>query len=124
MERHFKIFKKSSLLLVCFFLFCLSACKIYESPTSLNEASFSDEKGVLKVTLNTGDELMFDKIISENERYYGLKKENGNEIRQELDLQEVKNVQRINKRSSSFVNVLGVAVGVGSLYFLYAMFGG
>ena len=124
MGMRFKIINYNKYLAISFILFSFISCKLYESPTSLNEASFSDEKGVLKVTLKDGEELMYDRIISDNNRYYGIKREKGREVRDELDVLNVENVQRINKRSSSFVNVLGVAVGLGSLYFLYAMFGG
>jgi hypothetical protein len=101
--------------------FILQACKGYKDPISL-EAAQRDRLDYVKVTLNNGDERVFELIEYRDGSYYGVTKEDGEQVRIELDQNEVQEVKQKDKKSSSFVRIMGVLVGIGGVALLVLMF--
>ena len=74
-----KIFNKNfhkilGLLLV---LMLFQSCSTYKKSTNLEQASQSEEKGYVKVTMANGDEYIYESIELKENNYYGVKTVNG-----------------------------------------------
>jgi len=107
---------------ILFLFFLLVGCKAYHSAIPLNEAINKDHAGLLKVTLNNGDEYIYENIINENGITYGVAIKNGLEQKTELKQSDVKKVEIKNKKSSTGLNILGVGVGVSAIVLGILMF--
>lgn len=100
------------LLLLCSLIV---SCKVFQDPISLNEAVNNTEKGYYKVTLNNGDEFIYQSILIEGDTYYGINK-NKNEVTETLLIKnDIQSIQKQNTKSSGFSNFLGIGVGIGSI---------
>lgn len=121
-----KIFNKNfhkilGLLLV---LMLLQSCKVYQKSTNLEQASQSEEKGFVKVTMANGDEYIYESIELKENNYYGVKTVNGEIIKTMLLKEDVLKVERQNKKSSGFFSVTGIVIGAASIVLGILMFGG
>ena len=121
-----KIFNKNfhkilGLLLV---LMLLQSCKVYQKSTNLEQASQSEEKGYVKVTMANGDEYIYESIELKENNYYGVKTVNGEIIKTVLLKEDVLKVERQNKKSSGFFSVTGIVIGAASIVLGILMFGG
>ena len=121
-----KIFNKNfhkilGLLLV---LMLLQSCKVYQKSTNLEQASQSEEKGFVKVTMANGDEYIYESIELKENNYYGVKTVNGEIIKTVLLKEDVLKVERQNKKSSGFFSVTGIVIGAASIVLGILMFGG
>ena len=121
-----KIFNKNfhkilGLLLV---LMLLQNCKVYQKSTNLEQASQSEEKGFVKVTMANGDEYIYESIEHKENNYYGVKTVNGEITKTALLKEDVLKVERQNKKSSGFFSITGIVIGVASIVLGILMFGG
>lgn len=121
-----KIFNKNfhkilGLLLV---LMLLQSCKVYQKSTNLEQASQSEEKGFVKVTMANGDEYIYESIELKENNYYGVKTVNGEIIKTALLKKDVLKVERQNKKSSGFFSATGIVIGAASIVLGILMFGG
>ncbi len=107
--------------LIVFFLF--QSCKVYQKPTTLREASTNTDKGYMKITMINGDEFIYENIEVVDGNFYGTNTKEGKIITTLLKKDEVKDVQRQNKKSSVFFKILGATVGIGSIFLAITMFG-
>jgi|OpeIllAssembly_1097287.scaffolds.fasta_scaffold35618_2 hypothetical protein len=121
-----KIFNKNfhkilGLLLV---LMLFQSCSTYKKSTNLEQASQSEEKGYVKVTMANGDEYIYESIELKENNYYGVKTVNGEITKTALLKEDVLKVERQNKKSSGFFSVTGVVIGAASIVLGILMFGG
>lgn len=121
-----KIFNKNfhkilGLLLV---LMLLQSCKVYQKSTNLEQALQSDEKGFVKVTMLNGDEYIYEAIELSENMYYGVKTVNGEKTKTVLLKEDVLKVERQNKKSSGFLGLVGITIGIASIVLGILMFGG
>lgn len=121
-----KIFNKNfhkilGLLLV---LMLLQSCSTYKKSTNLEQASQSEEKGYVKVTMANGDEYIYESIEFKENNYYGVKTVNGEITKTALLKEDVLKVERQNKKSSGFFSVTGIVIGAASIVLGILMFGG
>lgn len=121
-----KIFNKNfhkilGLLLV---LMLLQSCSTYKKSTNLEQASQSEEKGYVKVTMANGDEYIYESIELKENNYYGVKTVNGEITKTALLKEDVLKVERQNKKSSGFFSVTGIVIGAASIVLGILMFGG
>jgi len=121
-----KIFNKNfhkilGLLLV---LMLLQSCSTYKKSTNLEQASQSEEKGYVKVTMANGDEYIYESVEFKENNYYGVKTVNGEITKTALLKEDVLKVERQNKKSSGFFSVTGIVIGAASIVLGIFMFGG
>lgn len=121
-RKYSRCFKNILCFLVVFILFY--GCKVYHHPTTLEQAATSNDKGYMKITMLNGDEYIYSDLEVVDGNYYGISTKNGEKITTILKKEEIKNVQRHNKKSSGFFNVLGITVGIGSIFLAISMFSG
>ena len=104
--------------------FLLQSCKVYQDPISLNEAANNTNEGYYKVTMNNGDEYIYEKIeLNNDNNYIGFTLVDKKPTETILNTFDIKSIQKQNKKSSGFSNVLGIGVGVGSIILGVLMFG-
>jgi hypothetical protein len=109
----FKIFCNFFVLLLLFS--SIVSCKVFQDPISLNEAANNTQKGYYKVTLNNGDEYIYQSILIEIDAYLGINKNKNEIIETPLNKNDILSIQKQNTKASGFSNVLGVVVGIGSI---------
>jgi len=121
-----KIFNRNfhKILGFLFMLMLLQSCKVYQKSTNLEQASQSEEKGYVKVTMANGDEYIYESIELKENNYYGLKTVNGEITKTMLLKENVLKVERQNKKSSGFFSVTGIVIGAASIVLGILMFGG
>jgi ribonuclease BN (tRNA processing enzyme) len=100
-------------------LMLIQGCKAYKSPTNLEQAAKTEEKGVVKVTMVNGDEYIYENIEFSGDTYYGVKMVNAEKEKTVLLKEDVLKVER--KSKSSF-GALGIAIGLGSAMMAILMF--
>ena len=88
------------------------ACKLYQDPISIDEAVKTEEKGILKVTMMNGDEYIYEAIENVDNKYYGIYLVDDQKVKEQLNMELVKDVQKQNKKSSKGNNLLGLGVGI------------
>lgn len=121
-----KLFNKNfhkilGLLLV---LMMLQSCGAYKKSTNLEEAAQADQNGYLKVTMQNGDEFIYESIEFSDGNYYGIKTVDGEKIKTVLLKEAVLKVERQNKQSSGFFGFTGIVIGAASIVLAVLMFGG
>lgn len=121
-----KIFNKNfhKILALLLVLMLGQSCKVYQKSTNLEQASQSEEKGFVKVTMANGDEYIYETIELKENNYYGVKTVNGEIMKTALLKEDVLKVERQNKKSSGFFSVTGIVIGVASIVLGILMFGG
>ncbi|OGS74676.1 MAG: hypothetical protein A3F91_13125 [Flavobacteria bacterium RIFCSPLOWO2_12_FULL_35_11] len=121
-----KIFNKNfhKILGILLVLMLLQSCKVYQKSTNLEQASQSEEKGFVKVTMANGDEYIYESIELKEKNYYGVKTVNGEITKTALLKEDVLKVERQNKKSSGFFSVAGIVIGAASIVLGVLMFGG
>ena len=100
----------------------LQSCKVYQDPITLEQAAASNEEQYLKITMLNGDEYIYEELEVVDGNYYGIHTKNDKKITTLLIKDEVKGVQKHNKKSSTFFNILGITVGVASVVLGISMF--
>ena len=75
-----------------------------------------------KVTLNNGDEFIYQNILIENDAFFGITKNKNEIIETPLDKSDILSIQKQNTKASTFSNVLGFGVGIGSILLGIFMF--
>ena len=114
----------NNIITLCICLFLLQSCKVYQDPISLNEAANNTNEGYYKVTMNNGDEYIYEKIeLNNDNNYVGFILVDKKPTETILNTFDIKSIQKQNKKSSGFSNVLGIGVGVGSIILGVLMFG-
>jgi len=108
-----KNFRKILGFLLVFML--LQSCKVYQKSTNLEQASQSEEKGFVKVTMVNGDEYIYEAIEFSENTYYGVKTVNGEIMKTVLLKEAVLKVEKQNKKSSGFFGFVGITIGVASV---------
>ena len=108
-----KNFRKILGFLLVFLL--LQSCKVYQKSTNLEQASHSEEKGFVKVTMVNGDEYIYEAIEFSENTYYGVKTVNGEIMKTVLLKEAVLKVEKQNKKSSGFFGFVGITIGVASV---------
>ncbi|MDP3313712.1 hypothetical protein [Lutibacter sp.] len=106
------IFKRAAVLV--FVIFMVQSCNVYKKPTSLDQAS-SNNNGYYKVTMQNGDEFIYESIEKNNEVFYGINNEYGEKIKTKLNSQDIKSVQIQNKNSSTFFKIFGIGIVLTSI---------
>ncbi|MDP3360448.1 MAG: hypothetical protein Q8S41_13985 [Lutibacter sp.] len=105
-------------------LMLLQSCSTYKKSTNLEEASRAEQEGVVKVTLANGDEYIYDSIEFKENTYYGIKNIEGGKTQTMLLKEDVMKVERQNKKSSGFLGITGITIGIASIILVILMFGG
>jgi len=105
-KAHFKLFQ------VCLLFILLQGCKLYQDPISIDEAVKTEEKGILKVTMTNGDEYIYESIENIDEKYYGIYLVDDQKMKEPLNINLIKDVQKQNRKSSKGNNMLGIGVGI------------
>ncbi|MDO9039571.1 MAG: hypothetical protein Q7U59_14610 [Lutibacter sp.] len=105
-------------------LMLLQSCSTYKKSTNLEEASRAEQDGVVKVTLANGDEYIYDSIEFKENTYYGIKNIEGGKTQTVLLKEDVMKVERQNKKSSGFLGITGITIGIASIILGILMFGG
>lgn len=105
-------------------LLLLQSCSAYKKSTNLEEASQVEQKGYVKVTMQNGDEFIYESIEFANGNYYGVKTVDGEIIKTVLLKENVMKVERQNKKSSGFFSLTGIVIGAASIVLGILMFGG
>ena len=106
-----------------FVLMLFQSCKAYKSPTSLEQAAKTEEKGFVKVTMVNGDEYIYESIELGDGIYYGVKTQYSEKLKTALLKEEVLKVERQNKKASGIFSFMGITVGVASVILGILMFG-
>ena len=121
-----KSFNKNFLKFLGLFLvlMLLQSCHVYKKSTNLEEASQVDQNGFVKVTLDNGDEYIYESIELKDDTYYGVKTVDGEKTKTVLLKEDVLKVERQNKKSSGFFSVTGIVIGAASIVLGILMFGG
>lgn len=101
----------------------LVSCSVYKQPTDLNTAASSNEKGMIKITMVNGDEFIYEAVIKEGDYFYGINTKAGVADKTLLPPNEITKVERQNKGASSFMNVFGIGLGIGSVILAILMLG-
>jgi len=109
----YNLVRKFIVLIICSSL--MLSCNVFQDPISLNEAANNTKKGYFKVTLNNGDEYIYESILIENDAYYGINKNKDKITETLLVKSDIQSIQKQNTKASSFSNVLGIGVGIGSI---------
>jgi len=105
-------------------LMLLQSCSTFKKSTNLEQASQSDEKGYVKVTMINGDEYIYESVEFKENNYYGVNTVKGEITKTALLKEDVLKVERQNKKSSGFFSFTGIVIGVASIVLVIFMFGG
>ncbi|WP_456376027.1 hypothetical protein [Lutibacter sp.] len=116
-----KKFHNVSILVVVLIL--LQSCNVYKDPINLEQAAIANEEGYFKVTMLNGDEYVYEAIESIDNKFYGITSDNEKKIKTILLKNEVKKVEKQNKKSSNSIGLSGIVIGVGSILLGVFMFG-
>jgi hypothetical protein len=106
--------------LIVFTLF--QGCKVYQDPITLEQAATSNEEEYVKITMLNGDEFIYEELKVIDENYFGIHTQNDEKITSRLIKDEIKIVQKQNKKSSTLLNLLGITIGVASVFLGISMF--
>ena len=107
------------------FLIVFSAfqsCKVYQDPIALEQAGTSNNEEYIKITMLNGDEYIYEELEVIDGNYYGIQTKNEEKTTTLLVKDEVKNVQKQNKKSSVLLNLFGITIGVASVFIGISMF--
>ena len=110
---------------ILFFLIVIvlfQGCKMYQDPMTLEKAGSSNEEEYIKITMLNGDEFIYEKLEVVDGNYYGIRTENDEKITTQLMKDQIKDVQKQNKKSSALLNLLGITIGVASVFLGISMF--
>lgn len=102
-------------------LLILASCNVYKSPTTVNEAITNNEKGYFKVNMKNGDELIYEKLEKNEDKIYGVKTIDNQQIKSILIEEDILNIQKQNKKSTNSFKIIGISVGLGSLLLGFGM---
>lgn len=111
------------LLSIMLTLILLTSCSVYKQSTDLNTAAASNEKGMLKITMVNGDQYIYESVVKEGDYFYGINTKVGSTGKTLLAPNEIIKVERQNKSASSFINVFGIGLGIGSIILAILMLG-
>ena len=103
---YLKLFK------ICLLFMLLQGCKLYQNPISIDEAVKTEEKGIVKVTMMNGDEYVYESIEVSDNKYYGVYLVDNQKMKEPLNIERIKDVQKQNRKSSKGNNLLGLGVAV------------
>jgi hypothetical protein len=95
---------------------------VYHDPITLEQAAVSSEKEYMKITMLNGDEYIYEELEVVDGNYYGIQTKNGERITTLLVKDEIKEVQKQNKKSSVLLNILGITIGAASVFLGVTMF--
>ena len=102
-------------LVLYIFLILFQGCKIYNAPVSFEQAVTNKEGKLVKITMDNGNEFVYEDIEIIDGLYYGIRINNGEKVKTALDKNEIKDVQIRNKKSDKGNNLLGIGIGVLSI---------
>lgn len=105
-----------------FMALSIQSCKVYQKPMTVSEALENVSKGYIKVNLKNGDELIFEKIQKSEGQLIGINHIELQEIKTVLNENDIQNIEKQSKKSSTAFTILGVIVGVGSVLIGIGMF--
>lgn len=103
------------LIFLVVFTLCQS-CKVYQDPITLEEAITGNNEEYVKITMLNGDEFIYEDLEVVDGNYYGIHTKNDEKITTLLIKDEVKDVQKQNKKSSVLLNLFGITIGVASVF--------
>ena len=103
------------LIFLVVFTLCQS-CKVYQDPITLEEATTGNNEEYVKITMLNGDEFIYEDLEVVDGNYYGIHTKNDEKITTLLIKDEVKDVQKQNKKSSVLLNLFGITIGVASVF--------
>ena len=112
------IFKRNIFykILSIFLLLILSqSCKIYNNPVSFEQAVNNEEDKIVKITMNDGNEFVYESLEMNDGLYYGIQNNGVEKVKTPLDKNEIQSVQLRKKNSSKGTNALGIGVGILSI---------
>jgi hypothetical protein len=66
----------------------------------------------VKVTMINGDEYVYESIEMADNKYYGVYLVDDQKMKEPLNIQYIKDVQKQNRKSSKGNNMLGLGVGI------------
>ena len=118
------IFKKPVLYFILMLLVfnIFQSCKVYQKPITINEAISDTSAAYLKVNYKNGDELIFKHLERENKELVGVHFVKHQEIKTILKEDEILNIEKHNKSSSTAYAAFGIALGIGSILLGVGMF--
>ena len=119
-----KAFNKDFLKILGLFLALMlfQNCSTYKKSTNLEEASRAEQEGIVKVTMANGDQYIYESIELKENTYYGVKTINGEKTKTVLLKEDVMKVERQNKKSSGFLGIAGITIGIASIILAVLMF--
>ena len=104
-----KYFKRISVSLCLFVLLFLQSCTVYQKkPVSIKDASAS-KKPVLLIRKDD-TRLTFEKIVLQGSNYYGMLKENGQNIKTPIVESDIKTIRMLDQ-TTSFWGTIGILLG-------------
>ncbi|MFO7673446.1 MAG: hypothetical protein R6V74_07050 [Lutibacter sp.] len=103
-------------------LMLLQSCSTYKKSTNLEEASRAEQIGVVKVTMTNGDQYIYESVELKENTYYGIKTIDGEITKTVLIKEDVMKVERHNKKSSGFLGITGITIGIASIILALLMF--
>ncbi len=114
-----KQFKSVTLIVSMLILF--QGCTVYKPTNVTLDEAVKSEVGV-RVKTKENQTLKFKKIVFDDGQFYGIKKNKGDLIKNQINEQEVKIVQLKNRKKSSFMSiavaVIATAGVIGAIEFV------
>lgn len=110
-------------LILAIVLILLQSCNVYKDPINLEQAAIANEEGYFKVTMLNGNEYVYESIELIDTKFYGITSDNENKIKTILLKNEVKKVEKQNKKTSNSIGITGILIGAGSIILGVLMFG-
>ncbi|MBT8317984.1 MAG: hypothetical protein HKP59_10190 [Lutibacter sp.] len=91
------------------------SCKIYNNPVSFEQAVKNEEDKIVKITMNDGNEFVYESLEINDGLYYGIQNNGAVKVKIPLNKDEIQSVQLRKKNSSKGTNALGIGVGILSI---------
>ena len=96
-------------------LMFLQSCKSYKNSTMSEQAANNSSKESVKVTMQNGDNFLYENIEVVEGQYYGVYVEDDKKIETLLKKEDIQSVRVYRNKTSLFPKLLGISAIVGAL---------
>ena len=103
------------------FVLVLQSCKSYQKSSMMMEAANTDVKGAIKITMQNGENFLYENIELIENQYYGVFVQNNEKIKIPLKEEDIKSVEVQSEKASFFSKFLGVTAVAGAIVLAGAM---